>query len=105
MSTENNWICNGNDQPGDKFLTTNLPELKLFPDWIKSHESLYKFSIEQRDLFWQVLASTRLEWIKDFNKVTVGDFNDENFNLKWFVDGKINVSGKLLLLIINFISN
>ena len=87
-----------NDDNSEGFLTAGMPELSSFPDTIKSHESLYKFSIENRDLFWQTIARKRLDWMTDFTEVTSGNFNDEDFQLKWFIGGKLNVAGKILLL-------
>ena len=59
-----------------------------------NYESLQKFSIENPNVFWGTLAKTRLEWYEEFNKVTEGNFSDENFRLKWFIGGKLNVSGE-----------
>jgi hypothetical protein len=36
--------------------------------------------------------------MKEFNEVTTGNFRDENFMLKWFLDGKLNVSGMLIFI-------
>jgi acetyl-CoA synthetase len=74
------------------FLTASFPELKKFPKTINSYESLHQFSVENPKQFWGTIARDRLEWFKDFEQVTTGDFNDSNFNLKWFINGKINVS-------------
>ena len=81
------------------FLTAKLPELSSFPKTILNYESLHKFSIENQEAFWGTLGKSRLEWFEVFKKVTDGKFTDENFNLKWFIDGKLNVSGKTLLSI------
>ena len=81
------------------FLTAKFPELSLFPKTIQNYENLHKFSIENQAVFWGTLAKSRLEWYQEFKKVTEGTFNDENFNLKWFIDGKLNVSGKIFLFI------
>lgn len=91
MTTSYKWFGNGESESG--FLTTDLAELSSFPDTIKSHESLYKYSIEKREEFWQVIARNRLEWVQDFDQVTSGEFSDEDFALKWFINGKLNVSG------------
>ena len=80
------------------FLTASLPELSEFPKRINNPESLYKFSIENRELFWSTIAKRRINWFKEFTQVTSGSFDDENFRLKWFADGKLNVSGKNMLL-------
>ncbi|CAF0937496.1 unnamed protein product [Brachionus calyciflorus] len=77
-----------------KFLTSKFPEVKLFSKSINSYEDLYNFSIENNEEFWRTLALNRLEWFKEFDKVNNGlDFNDyENYEHKWFINGKINVS-------------
>ena len=75
------------------FLTAPLPELKFFPDNLKYYESLHKFSIKNRELFWSHMARSRLEWFEDFTETTSGEFTDEDFHLKWFIGGKLNVSG------------
>jgi hypothetical protein len=82
----------------DEFLTAKFPELKEFSEYnIKSYEDLYKFSIEHNELFWSTLAKSRLDWYELFTQVRSGDFTDENFSLKWFLGGKLNVSGKIIL--------
>ena len=75
------------------FLTAPFPELKHFPDTIESYSSLHKFSIENKELFWSYLAKSRLEWFEEFTQVTEGKFTDEDFRLRWFLGGKLNVSG------------
>ena len=76
------------------FLTTPFPELNEFPKSIDTYEKLYQFSIENSEKFWSTVARSRIDWIKDFDKVTTGSFSDKEFNLKWFLNGKLNVSGK-----------
>ena len=75
-----------------RFLNAPFKELDSFPKTIDSYESLHKFSIQEPDKFWGTVARSRLEWFKDFKQVTQGDFNDPDFKLKWFIDGKMNVS-------------
>ena len=75
------------------FLTAPFPELKKFPKTIQNYKDLHKFSIENDELFWSTLAKSRLDWFKEFDIIKKGDFKDENFNLKWFIGGKLNVSG------------
>ena len=82
----------------DNFLTSHFPELEEFPKSIKSYEDLHKFSIEHNDEFWSTLAKSRLDWYEPFTQVRSGDFNDAELRLKWFIGGKLNVSGKLLNL-------
>lgn len=76
------------------FLTAKFPELSEFPRSIKSYEDLHRYSVENSDHFWETLAKHRLDWFKPFTKVNNGaKFSDlENFDLQWFLDGKLNVS-------------
>ena len=78
------------------FLTAKFPELEKFPSEIDSYEALHKFSLEQNDLFWSTLAKSRLDWFQTFDVVREGAFTDniETFKLKWFLNGKLNVSGR-----------
>ena len=77
------------------FLTARMPELAQLPDHIDSYERLHAYSLEHGEHFWSVMARQRLTWFQDFRQVTSGQFGDPNVNVKWFLDGKINVSGKL----------
>ena len=79
----------------DKFLTAKFPELaNEFREYnLKSYEDIYRFSIENNDLFWSTLAKTRLDWYELFNQVKSGVFTEKNFTPKWFIGGKLNVSG------------
>ena len=75
------------------FLSTPFPELNELPKSIDSYEKLHQFSIENSEKFWSTVARSRIDWIKDFDKVTTGSFSNKEFNLKWFLNGKLNVSG------------
>ena len=86
-----------------EFLTCLLPELKAaapdsssaLPEWINSYESLYKYSVENSEEFWSLIAKRRLLWFKEFDQVTnAREFNGEAFKLEWFLNGKLNVSGR-----------
>lgn len=81
------------------FLTCKFPELSEFPSDIDSYKKLHKYSIENPEHFWSTLAKSRLEWMKPFEKVkNDAKFSDlDNFNLKWFLNGKLNVSGRILV--------
>lgn len=56
-------------------------------DWDK----LYQQSIRDPATFWGQLGATRLDWIKPFDKVM--DIKMKIGWHKWFVGGKLNVSG------------
>jgi hypothetical protein len=84
------------------FLTAKFPEISQFDLLSKSYEELHKFSIQNNDKFWGTIAETRLQWFKKFNQVKSGNFNDDYFELRWFVDGKLNASGNFNYLINRF---
>ena len=56
------------------------------------YDQLYSLSIKDPDFFWGTLAKQFLKWEEPFE--TVMDCNMEKGEIKWFTDGKINVSGK-----------
>jgi len=49
-------------------------------------------------VFWKAVAS-RLDWHKNFHTTIQGDFKT---GVKWFVGGKLNVSGNYFLCIFVF---
>ena len=77
----------------NSILSSPIPEFDGRPG-INSYQDMYKFSLEHPETFWGTLARSRLEWIKDFD--TVQDCNFEEGKISWFLDGKINVAGKIL---------
>ena len=82
-----------------RLLSVNIPEIDEISagtSSLKDYASLQEYSVKKREEFWSLLAKRRIEWFKDFDKVTEGDFNDPDFNLKWFINGKLNVSGMIL---------
>ncbi|GFS02845.1 acetyl-coenzyme A synthetase [Elysia marginata] len=66
--------------------TTPFPE---FPD-SKTHEELYKFSLDHPETFWGTLARSRLTWSKNFTSVTDSSFKEQKFG--WFHGGELNAS-------------
>lgn len=76
------------------FLNTTFPELSQLPKSIDSYEKLHDYSINNSEEFWSIVAKNRLEWHKPFDQTLSGRFDDKDFHLKWFVNGKLNVSGK-----------
>jgi len=77
------------------FTTTPLPEFDS--DGLKSHEELYKLSLDKPDYFWGTLARSRLQWLQDFTMVHDCDMNTGR--IRWFQDGKINASGNYTIYI------
>ena len=60
---------------------------------LKEYKKLYQTSIDSPKEFWKNM-SKRLTWIKPFKKVLEEDF--KNAKVKWFLDGKLNVSANCL---------
>lgn len=71
--------------------TTDFPEFQDLTH-IKTHEDLYRFSIEDSETFWSRLARSRLAWSKDFTAVSNHDF--KTGKIRWFEGGALNASGK-----------
>ncbi|XP_071080511.1 acetyl-coenzyme A synthetase 2-like, mitochondrial [Haliotis cracherodii] len=69
--------------------TTPFPEFEGVPS-IKTHDDLYRFSLENPDVFWGKLARSRLKWFHDFHKVKDCDMTDGK--IQWFEGGKLNAS-------------
>ena len=63
-------------------------------DWDK----LYQQSIRDPETFWGQLGASRLKWMTPFDSVM--DVDMDKGQHKWFLGGKINVSGKLLVNIV-----
>ena len=56
-------------------------------------DELYATSIRNPKYFWGTLAKQFLQWDKLFEKVM--DCNMEKGDIKWFTQGKLNISGEL----------
>ncbi|MEM7027074.1 MAG: acetate--CoA ligase [Pseudomonadota bacterium] len=54
------------------------------------YDEMYDRSINDSDNFWAEQAETFLSWDKKWDKVQ--DWNFDQANIKWFIDGKLNVS-------------
>ena len=52
---------------------------------------MYEQSVKDPEAFWGE-AAKRIDWIKPFSKVKESSFTGD-VQIKWFVDGKLNVSG------------
>lgn len=63
-------------------------------DWDK----LYQQSIRDPETFWGQLGATRLAWMKPFDSVM--DVDLDKGQHKWFLGGKLNVSGRFLVDIV-----
>ena len=59
----------------------------------KKYEEMYNESIQNPEAFWSKQA-LNIDWFKPFTEESVKkiDFSKENLEIKWFYDGKLNVS-------------
>ena len=72
--------------------STSIPEFDNDPR-IKDYNDLYNYSIQNSEEFWATLARSRLSWYEDFSTISDCDLNTGKIG--WFLEGKLNVSGKL----------
>ena len=59
---------------------------------LRNYSALYQKSINFPDEFWGELAHRRLQWRQPFKQVM--QCNMEEGDIKWFLQGGINVSGE-----------
>jgi acetyl-CoA synthetase len=59
------------------------------------YERMYAESVEDPERFWAG-AGRRIDWIKEFSKVKDSSFALNDFHIRWFADGKLNVSSNCL---------
>jgi acetyl-CoA synthetase len=59
------------------------------------YERMYAESIKDPDKFWAGIAK-RIDWIKPFSKVKNTSFAADDFRIRWFEDGTLNVSSNCL---------
>ena len=72
--------------------------MKIKNDWVTNakinkneYESLYRESITNNDQFWSKEAD-RISWIKKYSKIKDFTYSKDEVQIKWFEDGKLNVS-------------
>jgi acetyl-CoA synthetase len=59
------------------------------------YAELYRQSVEDPDAFWRREAQ-RIDWIKPFTSVKETSFREEDFGIRWFADGTLNLSANCL---------
>jgi len=59
------------------------------------YDRMYTQSIEDPDTFWARIGR-RIDWIKDFSRVKDSSFAPDDCHVRWFYDGKLNVSSNCL---------
>jgi acetyl-CoA synthetase len=58
-------------------------------------ERMYRESIDDPNRFWAEIGQ-RLDWIREFSVVKDTSYDPESFHIRWFSDGKLNVSANCL---------
>jgi acetyl-CoA synthetase len=59
------------------------------------YERMYAESISDPQRFWEGIGR-RIDWIKDFSEVKDTSYSADDFHIRWFADGKLNVSNNCL---------
>jgi acetyl-CoA synthetase len=59
------------------------------------YQARYSESIEEPETFWGRVGR-RLDWIHPYSRVKDASFNAEDFHIRWFYDGRLNVSANCL---------
>jgi acetyl-CoA synthetase len=59
------------------------------------YEALYRESVDDPEGFWRREAQ-RVDWIRPFTTVRDTSFREEDFRIRWFADGALNVSANCL---------
>ena len=72
--------------------------MKIRKEWILNakinadqYSTMYEESINNNDNFWEKQAD-RIDWYKKFTKVKNIKYSQKDVSIKWFEDGKLNVS-------------
>jgi acetyl-CoA synthetase len=55
------------------------------------YQEMYRRSIEEPEAFWRE-ESARIDWIRPWTKLSQWSYDEADFGIKWFEDGKLNVS-------------
>ena len=55
----------------------------------------YRRSIEEPEAFWAE-ETARLDWIKPWSELSGSSFEEQDFGIRWFADGTLNVSANCL---------
>jgi acetyl-CoA synthetase len=59
------------------------------------YDQMYAESVEDPDRFWRRVGH-RLDWIEDFSRVKDSNYAADDCHVRWFYDGKLNVSSNCL---------
>jgi acetyl-CoA synthetase len=59
------------------------------------YQDMYRRSIDEPEAFWREEAK-RVDWIEPFSRVKQTSFDEADFGIAWFADGKLNLSANCL---------
>ena len=59
------------------------------------YEAMYRESVENSDSFWSREAA-RLDWMRPFSRIKETSFHKDDFGIRWFADGTLNLSANCL---------
>jgi len=59
------------------------------------YQRMYAESLRDPQGFWAEIGR-RIDWIKEFSKVKESNFAADDFHIRWFYDGKLNVASNCL---------
>jgi acetyl-CoA synthetase len=62
---------------------------------LADYQRLYQESVRDPNSFWARIGR-RLDWIQPFAKVKDTSFDEHDFRIRWYYDGKLNVSANCL---------
>lgn len=62
---------------------------------LADYQRLYQESVRDPNSFWSRIGR-RLDWIQPFAKVKDTSFDEHDFRIRWYYDGKLNVSANCL---------
>ncbi|MFD3407435.1 acetate--CoA ligase [Aquirufa sp. HETE-83D] len=60
---------------------------------LEDYQKTYELSVQQPEKFWAGIAN-QFDWIKPFTKVL--DWNFDDYSVKWFEDGQMNITANAL---------
>ena len=58
----------------------------------KKYKAMYERSVKNPDGFWAEQAKQFVSWSKPWSKVSDWSYDAKNLHIRWFIDGKLNVS-------------
>ena len=59
------------------------------------YAAMYRESVEDPETFWRREAR-RIDWMTPFTRVKETSFNEDDFGIRWFADGTLNISANCL---------